>query len=281
MIVDAHHHLFDPERHEYPWMTDGPLARRYDLDELRAAAPRVEASVLVEGARTEAECSDMLRIAEESGGFIRFVVGWADLTAPDLGERIAALRAAPGGERLRGLRHNVEDEQEPEWLLRADVQRGLRAVSDAGLTYDILVKAHQLPAARQAVEQQSELRFVLDHGGKPDIAHDAWEPWDREIGRLAALPNVWCKLSGLVTEASPDRWREQGVDRYARRLLERFGPGRLMFGSDWPVCTLAASYAEVLDVAESVVAELSAADQDAIWGATALAFYGGERNGGD
>jgi L-fuconolactonase len=281
MIVDAHHHLFDPGRHAYPWMTDCPLARRFDLDELRATAPAIGASVLVEGARTEAECIDMLRIAEESGGFIRCVVGWAELTAPDLGERIAALRAAPGGERLRGLRHNVEDEDDPDWLLRPEVQRGLRAVSDAGLTYDILVKAHQLPAARQAVEQQPELRFVLDHGGKPDIAHDDWGPWDLEIGRLAALPNVWCKLSGLVTEASPDRWREQGVQRYAQRLLEHFGPGRLMFGSDWPVCTLAASYAEVLELAESVVAGLSPAEQEAIWGATALAFYGKERNGGN
>jgi L-fuconolactonase len=153
-------------------------------------------------------------------------------------------------------------------------------VCDAGLTYDILVTAHQLPAARQAVEQQPKLRFVLDHGGKPDITHDDWEPWDLEIGRLARLPNVWCKLSGLVTEASPGRWREQGGERYATRLLERFGAQQLMFGSDWPVCTLAASYAEVLHLAESVVAELSRAEQDAIWGATALAFYVRERNGG-
>jgi L-fuconolactonase len=150
-----------------------------------------------------------------------------------------------------------------------------RAVAAAGLVYDLLVRPGQLPAARRAAELVEDLPLVLDHGGKPPIAAGEWEPWASEVARLAQLDRVHCKLSGLVTEAPWASWRDDGVQRYAERLLECFGPARLLFGSDWPVCTLAASYAEVLDLARAVVAPLDADERAAVLAGTAREVYGG------
>jgi L-fuconolactonase len=268
MIVDAHHHLWDGA---YEWMTGAfaPLRRAYSIHDLRAVAEPlgVTATVAVQATGSEAETRALL--AEP----VAAVVGWVDLTAPDVADRIAALREAPGGERLAGIRHQVHDEPDPEWLLRADVRRGLRAVAEAGLAYDLLLLPRHLRAARAVVEALPDLAFVVDHGAKPPIADGAWEPWSTDLADLAAQERVHCKLSGLVTEAPWDAWREAGTLRYARRLVELFGPERLMFGSDWPVCTLAASYAEVLELARAALAELSASERDAVLGGTACRFY--------
>jgi len=168
----------------------------------------------------------------------------------------------------------VHDEPDPTWLDRADVRRGLRAVADAGLAYDLLLRPVHLPAACRLAAALPALALVLDHGAKPPIAAGGWEPWSSDLARLAAFEHVHCKLSGLVTEAPWDRWREAGVERYAQRLLEAFGPDRLMFGSDWPVCTLAASYAEVLEVARAALGSVSGAERDAVLAGTARRFYG-------
>jgi L-fuconolactonase len=259
MIVDAHQHLWDPARHDYPWMegADPALARRFDAHDLDAAAAPlgVTATVLVEAARTEAETVELLALAADPGTLVRAVVGWVDLTADDVEDRIAGLRAVPGGEYLVGLRHNAEDEPDPDWLLRPQVVRGLHAVAAAGLTYDLLVRPHQLPAACGVAERVDGLALVLDHGGKPE----AREPWSTDVQRLAGFEHVHCKLSGLRDE------------RYGARLLELFGPGRLMFGSDWPVCTV---YHEALDLARAVIAQLGGGERDAVLGGTATAFYG-------
>jgi L-fuconolactonase len=278
VIVDAHHHLWDPARREYPWM-QGPYAalrRPRGVAELRAlAAPLgVTATVAVQAADSEEETAELLAAAAASDGFIAAVVGWVDLTAPDAGERIARLRAGPGGERLAGVRHPVHDEPDPQWLARADVRRGLAAVAAAGLTYDLLLFPPHLPAACAVAEALPGLELVVDHAAKPRIADGAWEPWSRDLARLAAQPQVRCKLSGLVTEAPWDGWRGAGIGRYAARVLELFGPERLMFGSDWPVCTLAATYAEVLEVARDALTGLSAAERDAVLAGTASRTYG-------
>jgi L-fuconolactonase len=277
VIVDAHHHLWDPARRPYPWMTGdfAVLLERRDVADLRALAvpAGVTATVAVQAAATEQETADLLGQASASGGLVTGVVGWVDLTAADAAERIAALRERPGGERLVGIRHPVQDEPDPEWLLRADVRRGLRAVAEAGLAYDLLLLPRHLRAARAVVEALPDLAFVVDHGAKPPIADGAWEPWSTDLAALAAQERVHCKLSGLVTEAPWDAWREAGTLRYARRLVELFGPERLMFGSDWPVCTLAASYAEVLELARAALADLSASERDAVLGGTACRFY--------
>jgi L-fuconolactonase len=278
VILDAHHHLWDPRRHEYPWMT-GAAARLREprvLDDLRAvtAPAGVSATVAVQAATTEAETTWLLALAAESDGLVAGVVGWVDLEAPDVADRLARLRSAPGGERLVGIRHPVHDEPDAGWLDREAVRRGLRAVAEAGLTYDLLLFGEHLAPAARVAQALPELALVVDHGAKPPIAAGGWEPWSSDLAALAAHERVHCKLSGLVTEARWDAWRKDGIERYAARLLELFGPQRLMFGSDWPVCTLAASYAEVLDLARSALTGCSAAERDAVLAGTARRFYG-------
>jgi L-fucono-1,5-lactonase len=260
VIVDAHHHLW---RGPLPWMSEdmAALRRPFGIDDYRAAARGVTSSVAVQADTSEEETRWLLSTPVDA------VVGWVDLTAPDVADRLAAL-ADP---RLAGIRHPVQSEPDPEWLLRADVRRGLRAVAAAGLRYDLLLVPRHLPAAARLARELPELPLVLDHGAKPPIAAGGWEPWSSDLAALAACEHVHCKLSGLVTEASWSHWREQDVGRYAERLLDAFGPGRLMFGSDWPVCTLAASYAEVLELAQAAIGE---SDRAAVFGGTARRFYG-------
>ncbi|HWT25923.1 MAG TPA: amidohydrolase family protein, partial [Solirubrobacteraceae bacterium] len=223
----------------------------------------------------EDETVDLLAAAQRSGGLVAGVVGWVDLTAPDVPDRIAGLRAAPGGERLAGIRHQVHDEPDPAaWLGRDDVRRGLRAVAAAGLVYDVLIFPPHLPATRALAEAIPQLALVLDHAAKPRIAEGAWDPWSSDLAALAEHAQVTAKLSGLVTEAPWERWREAGIERYAERLLEVFGPDRTMWGSDWPVCTLAASYADVLGLARRAVAGLDEAGRTAVLGGTATRVYG-------
>jgi L-fuconolactonase len=277
VILDAHHHLWDPRLHDYPWMT-GEAARLREprgLDDLRAVTgpAGVSATIAVQAATSEAETAWLLALAAESDGLVAGVVGWVDLEAPDVADRLARLRSAPGGERLVGIRHPAHDEPDAGWLDRDTVGRGLRAVAAAGLTYDLLLFPEHLAPARRVAEALPELALVVDHGAKPRIADGGWEPWNSDLAALAAHERVHCKLSGLVTEARWDAWREDGVERYAARLLELFGPQRLMFGSDWPVCTLAASYAEVVELAGSALAGCSAEERDAVLAGTARRFY--------
>jgi L-fuconolactonase len=180
----------------------------------------------------------------------------------------------PGGGRLVGIRHLVQDEPDPCWLDRCDVRRGLHAVGAAGLPFDLLVRPAQLAAAVRVASDLADVRFVLDHGAKPDIASGCIEPWSSLVAELARRPNVTCKLSGLVTEAAPG-WTAAQITPYADRLVECFGPGRLMFGSDWPVCTLAASYREVLALARDMLgSHLSRAELDAVFAGNARTVYG-------
>jgi L-fuconolactonase len=267
VIVDAHHHLWE---RPYDWMIGGfeRLRRPFRIEDLQAAAEGlgVTATVAVQADTTELETRQLLAAPDP----VVAVVGWVDLTAPDVGDHLAALEHPT----LVGIRHPVQGEPDPEWLLRDDVRRGLRAVAAAGLRYDLLVVPHQLPAAARLARELPELPLVLDHAAKPPIADGGWEPWSSDLAALAACEHVHCKLSGLVTEARWDRWRDAGIGRYADRLLEAFGPSRLMFGSDWPVCTVAASYADVLELARAAVAELSESERADVLGGTARRFYG-------
>ena len=275
MIVDAHHHVWDPAARRHAWLDGLPALNRAfgPADFERASEPaRVTASVLVQVLASTEETEEFLALAAGPGP-IAGVVGWTDLTSPAVGDEIARLRALPGGERLAGIRHLVQDEPDPNWLRRPEVRRGIRAVGAAGLAYDLLVRPHQLPAAVAVAGELADVRFVLDHGAKPDIASGELEPWASRIGELAARPNVGCKVSGLVTEAGPD-WRPAQILPYIDQLADRFGAARLMFGSDWPVCTLAASYAEVAALArDAVAARLGPAELDAVFRANAIDVY--------
>ena len=277
MIVDAHHHLWDPARREYPWMQGdalAPLRRPYALSDLREVTDgRVERTVLVQTVGDEIETVELLAAARASDPLIAGVVGWVDLTAPDVGDRIGALRARPGGDRLVGIRHQVQDEADPSWLARPDAVRGLRAVAAAGLVYDLLVLVPQLAVATAVVRELPELTFVLDHLAKPGIAAGAWEPWASRLAELARLPNVTAKISGLVTEAEWKSWTPGQIAPYVRHALDVFGADRLMVGSDWPVCTLAASYGDVWALAGTLLADLTDSERAALLGGTASRVY--------
>lgn len=271
MIVDAHHHLWDPGRRRYPFLDELPdLRRPFTVGDLwEVTDGRVAHTVLVQTVGAREETVEFLATAGGSDGLIRGVVGWVDLTAPDVADQIAELRAGPGGDRLVGIRHQVQDEPERDWLLRPDVVRGIRAVAAAGLAYDLLVLVPQLDSAVEVARRVPEASFVLDHLAKPGIATGDWEPWATGLGRLAALPNVTAKVSGLVTEAKWDDWDADRIRPYVRHALEVFGPDRLMYGSDWPVCTVAADYGQVYEL----TAEFFEASSP-VWGDTATRVYG-------
>ncbi len=279
MIVDAHHHLWDPTGREYPWMSGSalaPIRRPYTVDDLRqeTAAAGVDRTVLVQTVSDMSETEEFLAAAEASQGLIAGVVGWVDLTADDVGDRLTRLRAGVGGTRLVGIRHQVQDEPDPGWLRRADVGRGLRAVGAVGLVYDLLVLVPQLPTAIAVVERHPDVRFVLDHAAKPPIAAGEREPWASLLAALAVLPNVSCKLSGLVTEARWDSWTVDDIRPYAEHVLDVFGPDRVLWGSDWPVCELAGSYGRVRELADKLTEGLSADERAAVFGGTATRVYG-------
>ncbi|UYQ65916.1 amidohydrolase family protein [Streptomyces peucetius] len=277
-LVDAHHHVWDLSVRDQEWIS-GPgtaaLRRSFGIEELapQARAAGVDATVLVQTVCVAEETPELLALAAV-GGLVAGVVGWTDLTAPGAADALAALRELPGGQRLVGIRHQVQSEPDPRWLLRADVLRGLAAVAEAGLVHDIVVLPHQLPAAAEAAARLPGLTFVLDHLGKPPVASGALEPWSCAVRRLAALPNTVCKLSGLVTEADRSSWTVEDLRPCADTVLDAFGPDRLMFGSDWPVCLLAAGYGEVLDAARALTGHLGEAERRAVFGGTATRVYG-------
>jgi L-fuconolactonase len=277
--VDAHHHFWDTTdgRFEYPWMTGAAavLAGTYGPEELRPhlAQAGVERTVLVQTISSLRETELFLGMAEGTD-FVAGVVGWVDLTDPAVDETVARLLARPDGGWLKGIRHQVHDEPDPAWLSRPDVRRGIRAVGQAGLAYDLLVRPRELPAAVASVRDLPGVRFVVDHIAKPPIASGELEPWAGQMHRLSELPGVSVKVSGMVTEADWEAWTVDDLRPYVERLLEWFGPDRLMFGSDWPVCTLASDYRRVHAAATELLAGLSATEQEAIFGGTATRVYG-------
>jgi L-fuconolactonase len=283
-MIDAHHHLWDLAAREHrwlmggqPWATDAELAqlrRSFTLGDLTplAAASGVTGTVVVQTVAEPWETPDLLALAE-AGGLLAGVVGWTDLAAPAVADAVAGLRALPGGSFLRGIRHPVLVEPDPDWLARPAVLRGLHELAAAGLSFDAVTLPHQLPAAVTAARSAPELTFVLDHlGGPPaDSGQGARTgPWADAVRGLAALPNVACKLSGMHTSTA----RAGDLRPYYETVLAAFGPDRLLFGSDWPVSTLAAPYGQVCDMYRELTAQLSAAEQHAIFDNTARRVYG-------
>ncbi|MFF9808353.1 amidohydrolase family protein [Streptomyces coeruleorubidus] len=294
--IDAHHHLWrlstptdgghpveaasatpGPSRRVHDWLDAPGLAlvrRDFTPADLvpEAAAAGVDGTILVQVLPDAEETAEFLSLAG-TAGLVAGVVGWAELTADDLTDALAHLRAGPGGELLVGVRHLVQGEADPGWLNRQDVRRRLGTVARAGLAYDLLTLPHQLPAAIATVRALPELTFVLDHLSKPPIARGEREPWATLIRELAAEPNVFRKLSGMVTEARWRDWTVAGLRPYADTVLDAFGPSRVMFGSDWPVCLLASSYQDVVLTAEELTAALSATERAEVFGGTAARAY--------
>jgi L-fucono-1,5-lactonase len=277
VLIDAHHHLWRLER-GYSWLDAPPLApirRDFDVADLRAvlSAAGVDRTVLVEAGReSAAEVTEFLALAEATPE-IAGVVGWADLTAPDLADVLGGHRATAGGRWLVGVRSQVQHEPDPDYLRRAGVQAGLATVADAGLAFDLVVRAEQLPGAAAAAAAVPQCRFVLDHLGKPAVAAGDLARWRSWLVPLAREPNAVAKLSGLVTEADWSTWTVDDLRPYIQTALELFGPDRLMFGSDWPVCLLAAPYQRVVDALAEALGPLPAAEAAAIWAGTATRAY--------
>lgn len=276
-IVDAHHHVWDLAVRDQPWIAGPPMAairRSFGIGDLRPSAQQagVNATVLVQTVTVAAETPELLTIAADDP-LVAGVVGWTDLTSPEISDELARLAAGPGGRHLVGIRHQVQGEPDPDWLRRPDVIRGLRAVAAAGLCYDLVVLPHQLAAAEYAASEVPELTLILDHAGKPPIGSGELDPWRAAIRAFAARPNTACKLSGLVTEAVPGAPLD-AFTPVADVIVEEFGPERIMFGSDWPVCLLARDYAGVVELAQLLTAGLSDAERTAVFSSTAVRLYG-------
>ena len=282
-IVDAHHHVWDLAVRDQDWITGealAPLRRSFTAEELetQAAGAGVTASVVVQTVTVPGETPELLALAARSP-LIAAVVGWTDLTHPGIADTLAALGELPGGRTLAGIRHQVQSEPDPDWLLRPDVHRGLAAVEAAGLVYDLVIVPRQLPAATRAAAEHPGLTFVLDHLGKPPVTSGRVDTWAADVRALAALPNTVCKLSGLVTEADWHSWTVADLRPYGDTVVNAFGPDRLMFGSDWPVSTLAATYPQVLGTARALTTALSPSEQRAVFSTTATRVYGLDATG--
>ncbi|HEY2507511.1 MAG TPA: amidohydrolase family protein [Streptosporangiaceae bacterium] len=271
-IIDAHHHVWDPAIRHQPWLDSAeeltPLRRRFGLDQLAplAAAAGVAGTVVVQTVTEPGETPELLALAA-AGPLVAGVVGWTDLTAPGSADALAGLRELPGGNFLTGIRHPLLTEPDEHWLARPAVRQGLAAVAAAGLAFDLVLDPARLPSAVAAAAAVPGLTFVLDHLGNVEVKASPDATWAASFAALAELPNAVCKLSGILSAPVAE------VRPYFALALAKFGPDRLMFGSDWPVCTLNAQYAEVVAAARTLTADLSMAEQEAILAGTARRVY--------
>ena len=280
-IIDSHHHFWDPSHGDYSWMgpQHAPINRAFGPDDFRPflADAGVLRTILVQTWSSYEETEAFLRLAD-STDFIAGVVGWVDLTGLDVAEKLDALLSRPEGKWLVGIRHQVHDEKDPNWLLREDVKRGLAAVSDRRLVYDLLIRPRELNAALKTVETFPDLRFVIDHIAKPDIRTSGFKLWVERFQPFEQHRNhVWCKLSGMITEADWTNWKAGDIMPYIEEVLNVFGPDRCMFGSDWPVCLLAASYEQTVDLVRTAISPLAEADRTMILSGSAIKAYGLEK----
>jgi L-fuconolactonase len=297
LIVDSHHHFWDLSRFDYCWMPPGPnvLRRNYLPDDMKPLLERtgVSRTVLVQAHLSVDEARFLLDIAGGSD-FVAGVVAWVDLTSRNVGRVLDELvqyhplstrvergtGACPERSRrsevpspLVGIRHQVEDDPDEAWLSRPAAIRGLKEVAARGLTYDLLVRPQHLKYIPPLAEKVPGLRMVVDHIAKPPIARGEIEPWATDMAAVAAIPGIYCKVSGMVTEADHTRWKVEDLKPYVARVVELFGFDRLMWGSDWPVCLLAASYERALSSALEALGPISQEDRAKLLGRNAMEFY--------
>jgi L-fuconolactonase len=274
MNIDSHQHFWRYDAVRDAWITEAMAVLQRDflpehlVTELTANA--MDASVAVQADQSETETMLLLDFAKENER-IAGVVGWVDLRSPNLAERLEYFSRFP---KLRGFRHIAQAEPDDRFLVREDFVRGVAQLRTFGFTYDILVYPKQLPAAIELVTRLPEQRFVIDHLAKPEIKAGKTEPWATYMRKIAQHQNVFCKVSGLVTEGDWKHWKPDDFRPYLDVLFDAFGPDRLMFGSDWPVCLLAGSYRQVKQLVETYVKDFSQADREKIFGGNAALFYG-------
>jgi L-fuconolactonase len=272
MKVDAHQHFwqFDPVRDAWIDNSMELIRRDFMPEELYAILQtnNIDGCVAVQADQSEKETFFLLELAKKHS-FIKGVVGWVDLLANDLKDQLSELST---NSLLKGVRHIAQGEAD-DYLTRPDVQKGIQQLADFDMTYDILVYAHQLPAAINLVHNLPDQAFVLDHIAKPQVSKGMEESWRRNIFSLAQNPKVYCKISGMVTETTDYSWRENEFTPFLDFVFEAFGVDRIMYGSDWPVCLLAAEYAEQLGIVKSYISTLSDTEQEKVMGGNASRFY--------
>lgn len=273
MRIDAHQHFWTYDPRQYGWIDDSMQALRRDFgpDDLRPELERASfaGSIAVQACHSLEETRWLLRLASRSP-FILGVVGWVDLCSEDLRDQ---LREFSQNSKFLGVRHVVQSEPDDRFLLKPEFLRGIRGLEEFHLTYDILIYPRHLKVAREFVERFPGQRFVIDHMAKPPIKSGALEPWATDFRCLGEFPNVFSKVSGLVTEADWHRWKPDDLEPYLDVAFESFGPERLMIGSDWPVCTVAASYSEVLGTIVEFIDKYAGQASEAVLGGTAARFW--------
>ena len=270
MIIDAHQHFWQLNRGDYGWLTPDlkPLYRDYMPDDLEPHLHQhgIDGTILVQAAPTVAETEFLLEIAASTPSVLG-VVGWVDFAAPSAVPQIARFAENP---KLVGLRPMIQDIADDNWVLRPELSQAFEAMIAADLTFDALVLPHHLPQLCELLSRHPDLRCVIDHGAKPDIAGEQFQPWANDIATIAKENGAFCKLSGLLTEARPD-WEPSEVAPYAAHLFTHFGPKRLVWGSDWPVLLTAAQYDSWFNLAASLIPEESA--REAVFGSNAFELY--------
>ena len=273
MRIDAHQHFWIYNPQEFGWIDDSmaTLRRNFLPDDLapELAANGFHGSVVVQTRQTLEETRWLLSLADQNPSIVG-VVGWADLQSPDIVPQLKALAEHP---KLVGIRHIVQSEPDDRFLLRPDFLRGISALEEFRLAYDILIYTKHLPVAADFVHRFPRQRFVLDHMAKPPIRSGEIRAWAEGLRRLAEFPNVFCKLSGLVTEADWHHWKPEQITPYLDIAFHAFGADRLMIGSDWPVCLCAATYTQVMQIVKACIAHLPAESKDAVLGGNAARFW--------
>jgi L-fuconolactonase len=274
MNIDAHQHFWRYNESEYGWMGPGMETLKRDhlppdlLPLLQSAG--FDGTIAVQARQVLEETRWLLELADQYS-FIKGVVGWVDLRSPQLHHQLEPFAAHP---KLRGVRHVVHDEPDDQFMLREDFVRGISMLSEFHLTYDLLLFPKHLPAACELVKRFPQQRFVLDHIAKPLIKGGILEPWATDLRKLAAFPNVFAKVSGMVTEANWQAWKPADFTPYLDAVLDVFGVERVMLGSDWPVCTVAATYGQVISIVAEYIRRFSPDEQKQILGGNARRFYG-------
>jgi L-fuconolactonase len=273
MRLDAHQHFWKYSPADYGWINDKMALLRRDFlpQDLKPllAAEGLEGSIAVQARQSLEETRWLLELAAHNE-IVKGVVGWVGLRSADLPAQLHQFAQNP---RLVGVRHIVQDEPDDDFMLRPEFRRGIARLREYNLAYDILIFPRQLPAAIKLVREFPNQRFVLDHIAKPLIAEGRISPWDHDIAELAKAENVWCKLSGMVTEARWHDWKPEDFRPYLDVVMNAFGPARTMIGSDWPVCTVLASYGRTLGLVRDYISKLTSSEQDAILGENCARFY--------
>lgn len=271
-VIDSHHHFWDLSKFEYPWMEPGsPLAVTFGPDQLRPLIKDagVDYTVIVQAAQSLDETHWLLEIAEKTD-FVAGVVGWVDLKDPAVGDTLDQLMENPY---FKGVRHIWESEDDPSWLYTSGALNGLKEIEKRGLCYDFLVRPPNLPYVPQIMKEVPRLRAVIDHIGKPLIKDHISQPWLSDMRKVASINGMRCKVSGMVTEADHKNWTADDLKPYLHHVLGMFGYDRIMFGTDWPVCTLAAEYGKVTQTARDLQSSLRPHEKAAAFGGVARDFY--------